>query len=303
MSREGRIPLLRIELELLGVVLLWSANYPLMKYALSELNPFVFNSIRYIVAAVVLVLLFHVRSEWRPIERTDRKSILLIGLEGHILYQIAFILGLSMTTAGNAAVLLSTSPLWTLVLDARIHREKIPAKMWIGMGISLIGIILVVTGSGAKHRFDSHEVLGDLIALAAALLWALNIVLQKPVLVKYSPSQLAVMMNCLGAVGLSFCAIPAATTFVWGSIDWKCYAAAILSGALSIGIGNTIWSRGISKIGPGRTSNFNNLVPILALILSWLTLHEQLSVVQLVGAVITIIGVWTARGGKFFMQP
>lgn len=303
MNRESRFPLLKIELELLGVVLLWSANYPLMKYALSEINPFVFNGMRYIVAAIVLILLFRVRSEWTPIAPKDRKSLLIIGLEGHILYQVAFIVGLSMTTAGNAAVLLSTSPLWTLVLDARIHHEQIPGKMWIGMAISLIGIVLVVTGTGAKHQFGSQEMLGDLIALAAALLWALNIVLQKPVLVKYSPSQLAVMMNIMGAVGLSLCAIPSASTFSWGSVDWKCYTAAILSGALSIGIGNTVWSRGIRRIGPGRTSNFNNLVPVLALIISYFTLHEQLSVIQLVGAAITILGVWTARGGKFFLQP
>ncbi|MGB6120572.1 MAG: hypothetical protein WBG80_01590, partial [Bacteroidota bacterium] len=48
----------------------------------------------------------------------------------HVMYQMAFITGLNLTTAGNAAVLLATAPLWTLVIDARMHGEKISGRMW-----------------------------------------------------------------------------------------------------------------------------------------------------------------------------
>lgn len=295
MNKSTRSHIVVTEIGLLFVVVVWAANYPLTKYALSGMDPFVFNAIRYIVAAATLLILFLFRSEWRPIARGDWKRLLLTGFEANVLYQIAFIIGLSMTTAGTASVLLSTSPLWTILLNARLHREGIHKILWIGMSISLFGVLMIVFGGGSDLVPGNHEFLGDGIALCASILWALNTVLQKPLLATYSPSQLSLMMISIGAIGLSILSIPTAVTFGWATTDWTCYGAAILSGALSIGICNAIWSRGVLHIGPGKTSNFNNLVPVLALAISYFTLHEKLMPVQLIGAGITVIGVWIAR--------
>jgi drug/metabolite transporter (DMT)-like permease len=51
----------------------------------------------------------------------------------------------------------------------------------------------------------------------------------------------------------------------------------------------------VKHLGPGRTANFNNLVPVLAFIFSYFTLHEQLLPIQFVGAGVTVVGIWIAR--------
>jgi len=81
----------------------------------------------------------------------------------------------------------------------------------------------------------------------------------------------------------------------WSLVGWTYWAATFLSGALSIGIANLFWSQGVQRLGPGRTANFNNLVPVLALIMSYFALKEELHLLQLLGAAITIGGVWLAR--------
>jgi len=295
-GNENRSEIRRAELWLLVVMLVWAANYPLAKFALERLNPFIFNSIRFIVAAAILALPF-LRSErhWLRVGREDIPKLFRAGFVANVVYQIFFIIGLSMTTAGNSAVLLSTSPLWTVFLNARLHKEKIQPMMWGGMLISLTGVVLIVVGSGKKFGFGGQEFFGDVIALVAAALWGLNTNLQKPLLVRYSPLQLALIMVSIGAVGLTLTAIPSAVMLNWTTVSWQAVLAAVLSGAFSIGIANTIWSNGVRRLGPGRTANFNNLVPVLAFIISYFTLHEELLPIQFAGAAVTIVGVWIAR--------
>ncbi len=286
----------RLEAQLLFAVLIWAANYPLAKYGLTGLDPFIFNSIRFVIAAGILILPFVAgTSAWTPVLDKDRTKLFWTGFIANVIYQIAFVLGLSLTTAGNAAVLLSTSPLWTVAIYTRLHRSSISPLMWAGMFLSLSGVLLIIIGSGNKLSIGGRELFGDLIILAAAMLWGLTTNLQKPLLVRYSPLQLSVILISVGAVGLTVVAIPSGLTISWSAVSWRYYLAAVLSGVFSIGIGNAIWSRGIQWIGPGPTANYNNLVPVLALLISYVTLNENVLPIQFVGAGITILGVWLAR--------
>ena len=285
----------RAEVLLLVVVVIWAANYPLAKFALTFLHPFVFNAIRYVVAASVLLFGARIGSWWAPVKKSDWPGLLRAGVVASVLYQVLFIIGLSMTTAGNSAIILSTSPLWTIFLTARMHKEKIARVMWLGMLISLAGIALIIVGSGKKLGLGSQELTGDLIVLAAAALWGLNTTLQKPLLHTYSAQQLSLILISIGALGLTAAGIPAILQTDWQSVHWIAVAAAIVSGAFSIGIGSVMWSYGVKHLGPGRTANFNNLIPVLAFILSYFTLNEQLLPIQIAGACITVIGVWIAR--------
>ncbi len=285
----------KAELLLLIVVVIWAANYPLAKFALAFLHPFVFNAIRYIVAATVVLVGVGMSSSWRPVEKRDWPRLLRAGVIANVLYQVMFIIGLSMTTAGNSAIILSTSPLWTVFLTARMHKETIPCILWLGMSVSLAGVIMIIVGSGKKLGLGSQELTGDVIVLAAAALWGLNTTLQKPLLRTYSAQQLSLILISIGAAGLTLAGIPALVQTDWRSVHWFPIAAAVLSGAFSIGIGNVMWSYGVKHLGPGRTANFNNLVPVLAFVLSYFTLNEQLLPIQIVGATVTVVGVWIAR--------
>ena len=295
MTEHPKAKLYFTEILLLAVVVIWAGNYPLAKYAMASLSPFVFNSIRFLVASMTVSLMLFTRTSWKPIEKGDAPKVLTAGLVAGVIYQVTFVVGLSMTTAGNSAVLLSTSPLWTMFFNARLHKEKILPHTIVGMIVSLCGVIMIIIGSGKKLEFGSNELFGDLISLAAAALWALNTNLQKPLLNRYNTVQVSFMLITIGAIGLTIVAVPAAATTEWSSIDWTRYAAAVASGVLSIGIANTFWSYGVKRLGPNGAANFNNLVPVVAFIISYFTLHEELLPIQFIGAAVTIAGVWIAR--------
>ena len=129
----------------------------------------------------------------------------------------------------------------------------------------------------------------------AAVLWALSTTLQKSFLKDYSAMQLSVVLVCVGAVMLTLIAIPPAMNLEWGSVGKGYYAAAIGSGALSIGASTVLWAVGIKRLGPRRTANFNNLVPVLAFVFAYFALGEKMYPLQILGAGITLVGVWLAR--------
>jgi drug/metabolite transporter (DMT)-like permease len=265
-----------------------------MKYGIAGLDIFTFNGIRFVVAAAVLSGLVVGRRAWKQVERTDWLRLIRVGVVANVLYQVAFITGLSMTTAGNAAVLLSTAPLWTVFLSARLHRENIQPQVWVGMALSLCGVVMIIAGSGKKMEFGSSALFGDLVVVAAAMLWAFNTNMQKPLLSRYSALQLTFVMVTIGAIGLSVAAAPTALSMDWASVHWTFYLSAVTSGGLSIAAANLFWSVGVKQIGPGRTANFGNLVPVLALTISYITLNEQILLIQFIGAGVTVTGVWLA---------
>ena len=286
----------RAELLLLAVMTIWAANAPFAKLGLARLDVLVFNGVRYLVAFSVLIVILRSRTEWIPIAREDRWPLLRLGLIASILYQLVYIFGLRYTTAGNSAVLLTTAPLWTAVIGARMHRERIRWRTWGGMTLALAGIALIVTGSGAVIEFGGEAVVGDLLSLGAAFLWALNTNLQKPLLTRYPALQLTVVTIGIGAIGLTLVAIPPALRIDWPAVDPTGFVIAIVSGALSIGVGNVLWSYGVKRLGPGRTASFNNLVPVLTFAIAYAVFGEPVHAQQIVGAAMTISGVWWARG-------
>ncbi len=293
--KETDSGLTRAETLLFVVVVIWAANYSLAKWAIEVIDIFVFNSIRYLVAAGAVGTFFLVRYSWAPMPSRDWRNTLTTGFIASVLYQMAFIIGLSMTSAGNSAILLATSPLWTLLINAKMHKEKIRPTMWLGMVVSLCGVVLLIIGSGKKLEFGSNALFGDLISLLAAMFWGLNTNLQKPLLEKYQTMQITMLMLSVGAVGLTVAAVPAAVQTNWSAIPTVYYVAAIASGAFSIAAANVFWSYGVKLLGPARTSVFNNLIPVLAFIISAVVLDDSVYLIHFIGAAVTILGVWLAR--------
>jgi drug/metabolite transporter (DMT)-like permease len=280
---------------LLVVVLIWAANAPLVKFGICGMAIVIFNSIRFLIAGVTLAAIHFSRSSWKHVTGIDWLKLIGLGMIAHVLYQTAFLFGLKNTTVGNSAIILSTSPLWTVFLNSIIHKERVPPQAWSGTGVSLLGIILIVIGTGSTLSFGGDALLGDVLSLTAALLWALSTTLQKSFLKIYSATQLSVVLVSVGAIAWALLAVPTGLDLRWGAIGAGYYAAAVGSGTLSTGASTVLWATGIKKLGPRRTANFNNLVPILAFLFAYLSRGEKIFPLQILGAGITLVGVWLAR--------
>ena len=97
------------------MVIIWGLNFTIVKFALQSLSPLTFNTLRFSMATVLLLLITRLRGESFQLRRQDILPIILLGFCGHTLYQAFFINGLARTTPAVALLLMATSPLFVAI--------------------------------------------------------------------------------------------------------------------------------------------------------------------------------------------
>ncbi|TDI77757.1 MAG: EamA/RhaT family transporter [Bacteroidetes bacterium] len=295
----------RFEIEgiLLLVVTVWGTNFVVMKLVLDVMHPHVINVFRLLSAGFVL-LIMHVRRQkalgqniLQPLFDYP-KELVTIGIMGWFLYQIVFIIGLNNTTAGTAALIMASLPLWTALISIGMNVEKLNSVGWIGIGVTMIGTAAVIlTGKGSVDISTSF-LFGNLMMLTAAMLWGLNTVLTRKLVHRVTPVGITFIGLIVALPLIGLVSIPFWNTVDWGGVTWVIWLAIVFSGSLSTGLAIVAWNYAVKKVGASHTSAFQNLVPLVALLTSFLILNEQIVFWQIVGGAFTIAGLVIMRHGR-----
>lgn len=295
-----RSPSWRSEGIIILAVLVWGANFAVVKAALAVMPPHVFNFLRLVVSAMVLSLVHghEQRTQEAPFFeplRTHTKEIVLLGLLGYGLYQIFFITGLDRSTAGNSALIMSSIPLWTALISRLFRLEILSRLAWIGLLISLTGTIVVVTAGTATVRFSETTLAGNLLILGAALSWGTYTAFNKPVLQTLSPIGLTLLGLLVSLPLLLAIALPYFDSVEWQRIDYRVWIAILYSGGLSTGLATAWWSVSIRAVGSSKTAIYNNIVPLVAVVSGFWFLGEPITSIQIAGGGLIIAGVLIMR--------
>jgi drug/metabolite transporter (DMT)-like permease len=215
-----------------------------------------------------------------------------------VCYQILFILGLNGTTAGNASLIMASSPLWTAVTGYLFGLEALRRSSWIALVVVLAGAAVVAAGGANELDLSSRTFRGNLIMVGAAICWGSYTAFSKPALKYVSATGLA-FLSLLFALPILFgIAIPHLDSVPWHEVKPIHWVAIVYSGALSTGISIAMWSNAVDKVGASDTAVFGNLVPIVALTSSYLLLGESIYLAQVVGGALVIGGVVTMRRAR-----
>jgi drug/metabolite transporter (DMT)-like permease len=276
---------------------IWGVNFAVIKAALEVLTPLAFNALRFPLAAGFLVALMLPRGLGLVPERADRGRIGLLGLLGNVVYQLLFILGVAHTSAGNASLLLATTPVWTVLLSTALGHERPPLPVWIGVGATLAGMGLVVAGSGGAG-FGTTTFLGDLLTIGAAMVWAVYTVGSRPLVQRYGAMPVTAWMLWVGTPVLVLLGVPGIAGLPPGTLTLPVWAAIAYAGVLSISVAYLLWNRGIRRLGNARAAVYSNLVPVVALAAAWVALGERPTALQAGGAAVILAGVTVTRLGR-----
>ena len=293
---------LKSELQLLAVVLFWGLNFPVAKWVLIVIHPHVMNLFRLLAAALVLGVFYYRSTKragirfWDPI-RTDFKSFVFISLLGWVAYQIAFITGLDLTTAGNSAIIMSSAPVWTMIVALIWRIEKITLLAALGMLISLVGTSWIILADG-NVAVDSTFFLGNVVILGAAMLWGAYTAYTRPLVQRHSPLALTVLSVLLALPILTVIAIPYCDETAWESVTLLHWVAMFFSGSLSTGLAIVFWNNAVRNLGASHTAAFGNLVPLIALFSGFLLLGDPILPVQLIGGTLVIGGLVIMRWAR-----
>jgi drug/metabolite transporter (DMT)-like permease len=279
------------------LAIIWGVNFPLIKVGLEAVAPLGFNALRFPFAALALWLLLRaLRIRARP-ERKDLPALVALGVLGHVVYQALFILGVARTSAGNASLVLATSPAWTVALSAITGQEKVAGPVWGGVGATMVGMALVVAG-GQGASFGSATLVGDLLMLAAAVGWAAYTVGSRPFVYRYGPLPVTAWTLWVGTVGVLLLGAPSLSRLDPAVLTPGIWGIVLYAGVLSISVAYALWNRGVRRIGNARTAVYSNLVPVVALLAAWIGLGERPTGLQVLGAAVILAGLRWTRSGR-----
>ncbi len=277
---------------LLLVICIWGMNFAVAKRALATFDPLAFNALRYAMASLLLYAVLRRRGRVQLPAREDWGRVLFLGILGNAVYQLVFIIGLDLTAAGSASLMLALMPVLVLLLDVRSGTRHEP-RAWLGVAASIFGVAMV---SRAALRVDGTEALvGNLLLIGAAAFFAIYTQGARPLLARYGSLRTTAWTLWTGAAVIFLTGVPSLFRQDWGGVDTVSWAGLFYSGLLSIGLAYLLWYRSVGRIGSSRTAIYSNLTPVVALIAGTVWLGEQLTPLTIVGAALVIGGVMLVR--------
>ena len=268
-------------------VAVWGTTFISTKVLLTVFQPTEILFIRFVLGFLALCI-----AAPRPLHTTGWRQELtfaLAGLSGICLYYLLENIALTFTLASNVGVIISIAPFFTALLaHFFLHTEALHRCFFFGFVVAMAGILLI-SFSGSQLALNP---LGDLLAVAAAFVWAVYSLLTRKISSFGYPVLLATRRTFF--YGLLFM-LPSLAVFGFAP-DVSAFARpAVLLNLLYLGLGASAlcfvtWNFAVKELGAVKTSVYIYAVPVITVLTSALILHEPLTLLTGLGTALTLAG-------------
>lgn len=273
-----------------GMALFGSAT-PVSKIVGAAFPSMVASGMRMAVAAVVLlpfVALATLRDAVATLDRADRLRLLAIALIGTFGFTLLLLYGLRLTTGAVASIVMATTPAVAAVGAAVFLGERLDRSTGIAVGLAVLGVGAVNLGGASGVDGRAVVWLGSLLVFAAVCCEAAYTLLGKRLGADLQPSTIALVAAALAGVAFAPLAAWQAVGFDWSEPSWSDWLAVAWWGAGTMGLGSVLWFAGVRRVSGTTASGFMAVMPVSALVLSYVLLREPFAVLHAVGIAIVL---------------
>jgi len=285
-----------VDLILILVGLIWGVNVPVMKVGVNYVPPLSYTFARLVLAAIVAWIVFLMSKTYKPMTKKDLILLAAISVLGYFGFQLCYALGVSRTTAGNAGLILGMLPVSVIIINRLFHLESVTAHMLAGIILTFFGVVLIVLGKGQGISYSHKYVVGGLLMLLGEFCYAYFTVFSKLLVCKYSNYQIMTYVLTICVAAIFFMSLPEMASINWLDIPRTGWVNIAFSGIFSMTVGNFMWVWGVKQIGSTRTSLYNNLTPVFAVLIGCLFLGESFGRVKFLGAAVIFLGLYLSKG-------
>lgn len=276
-------------------VLFWAGNYIFGSLVVTELTPVGLTFTRWLFASILLLMIAQKmeKPDWKEVLKQWPK-ILGLSLFGIIGYNLFLYYALYYTSPLNASLVNSFNPGLIAIASAVYLREKISKYHVLGIVISFLGVFIVLTKGNLINAFEINYNIGDLLILAAVIMWTVYSMIGKK-LTTVPPITSTAVSGMLSV----FLLLPFA---IYQDIDYANISTLSLVGLIYIILFPSLcsfvfWNIGVREIGAAKAGIFMNLNPVFTAAISW-AMGQQITMVQLIGGLLVFAGVYITTAVK-----
>ncbi|WP_308425929.1 DMT family transporter [Actinokineospora fastidiosa] len=251
------------------------------------------SGLRMLTAVVVLVPLLVVRrrTDW-PGERLgvrDRWLLAGIAVVGTFGFTVLLFLGMRQAPGAVGAVVMAMTPAVTAVGAVLFLSDRINRWSAMGLALAVCGVLVVNLG-GAVGGQGENVWLGSVLVFGAVCCEATYTLLGKKLTAGLTP--LAISAVAAVGAGLLFApfAVVDALSFDWGVPSGADWLAVLWWGAATMGVGSVLWFSGMRRSSGATASGFMAVMPVSALLLSYVLLGESFHWSHVVGIAAVLLG-------------
>jgi drug/metabolite transporter (DMT)-like permease len=268
-------------------ILIWSISFVVTKIALTTFPPFGLGLVRFGLAGFLIGLYLMTRKKINKPPLRDLKKFALSGFLGITVYFSLENLGVKYSTTSDAALIVASYPAINLLFEALFLRAKFSIKSFIGVGLAVVGVYMLVSINQYSEAID--RLFGDVLLILAGIIWACYNFITRSVVSTYSMSTITFYQFIAGALG--FLPLSLFEIKQWSIPTTESLAATIFLGVFCSLLAFYLYAYGLRNVPSSTAVMLMNLVPVIGVFFSVLILNEDLHFIQLIGGIIIIVGV------------
>lgn len=273
----------------LGMALFGSAT-PLSKLVTKTFPVFIAGGLRVLLAFLVLLPFIKI-GNLKNYKGRDRWLLLGIALFGVLGFTAFMLYGMKLVSGVTGSIVMSTTPAVTAILSVIFFKDEVTWKKFTALILALAGVLLLQLKGGNQSSSGDHPWLGILLIFAAVCCEAGYTLMGKALTKSYPPEEISGLSALIAVI----CFVPFC---IWQYpqlqfekitvINWAYLAG---YGLITMGLGSVLWYKGVSKVEGSVAASFMGIMPVSALALSYVLLHEKFQWLHLAGFALVFCGV------------
>lgn len=279
---------------ILGAVLMWSASYPLIKIALLDVPPVLLGSLRHLIFIPMFIMIF--LNQGKNAFVHSRKNWLVftgIGVFAIALPNIFQNIGMKYTTASLSSIIQSSGPVFTIALAVIFLGESLNIRKVSGAFIALTGTVMLV--GGGSFCFAGSTFYGNILLLLSAVSYSISGIITKKALEKISPFTILSFEIMIGFIFLIITSIFMENVAVMSAFPLRTWIIILLLALFPSFVASWLWYKVLISTELSKLSIFIYLMPVFAVLFSYIIIGEVIDVYTVFFAALIIGGVVLAQ--------
>lgn len=271
-------------------VIVWAFAFPFIRIGLDELSFVNLTIMRFVVVCVTLLAILLLQPKrFSKLHKKDIIPIFILGFFGVMVYHFGLNYGEQYVSPGAASLIIATIPVFIVVLAVMFLNEKITLKKFLGIVLSLSGVLIISIWGTQDASIEIEYMSGALAVLVAAAMGALYTVAGKKLLSRYSALSLTVYAMLLGSLGL----LPFLSKSLLDEVSAmsaRGWIAVIFLGICSTVIGYILWYVALKIKTASEVSVYLYAIPVLSTIISYVLFDDKITLLFIFGGLLVIVG-------------